>query len=358
MAACSMSPNPVVLRPDPDAVDEAALATLSRAALVLAKGKADPNFRGGAFAERTWGTHEARSIDILTKAASAPASTTTAGWAAELARTSVALLKALTPLSAGAALLQRGVQVEFGSAAAIRLPTMAPGIATFVAQGAPIPVEKFAASGPLMEPRKLAAIIELTSELMASSSAETLVRTALVESVGKGLDQVLFDNLPGDAVRPPGLRYGVAGLTPAAAGAKDQVMLDDVIALVSAVAAVASGPITLVAHPAQAMSLQLRSLGTVQNVVLASAALPAGMIIAVADAALAAAIEGPPVIDASRQAELHREDATPQPINGGSGMASPLASIYQLDSVALRLRWQISWCLRAPAIAWMQSVSW
>jgi hypothetical protein len=235
---------------------------------------------------------------------------------------------------------------------------VAPGSATFVAPGSPIPVERFAATGPQMSPHKLAAIVELSFELMNSSSAESLIRAALTESVGKGLDAVLFDDLPGDTVRPPGLRYGVAALTPAAAGEKQQAMSDDLVALGAAVAAVASGPITYVASSAQALAVMVRSLGTFSERVLASASLPEDMVLAVADGALAAAVEGPPVIDASRQAELHREDTTPQPINSGSGMATPVASIYQLDSVALRLRWPVSWCLRAPAVAWMQAVNW
>jgi hypothetical protein len=249
------------------------------------------------------------------------------------------------------------VQIEFGTDASIRLPTVAPGSATFVAAGSPIPVERFAASGPQMTPHKLACIVELTSEMMASASAETLIRTALVESVGKGLDAILFDNQPADAVRPAGLRWGVAALTPASPSEKAQAMADDLVALGSAVAAVASGPITYIASTAQALAVMVRSLGTFSQIVLPSAALPVGMVIAVADAALAAAIEGPPVIDGSRQAELHREDTTPQPIASG-GMATPVASIYQLDSVALRLRWPVSWCLRAPAVAWMQAVNW
>jgi hypothetical protein len=81
------------------------------------------------------------------------------------------------------------------------------------------------------------------------------------------------------------------------------------------------------------------------------------MVICVADAALAASIGGAPQIDSSRQAELHRE-TSPQPIVSGGVTATPVGSVYQVDSVALRLRWPISWQLRAPALAWMQGVAW
>jgi hypothetical protein len=182
----------------------------------------------------------------------------------------------------------------------------------------------------------------------------------LIESVGKGLDTVLFDATAGDSIRPPGLRSGVGGLTPAAPGvaAKGQAMEDDLVALGSAVGAVASGPLTYVAAIPQALAINIRSLGTFKDMVLPSAALSAGMVLCVADAALAAAVEGPPVIDASRMAELHRE-TSPQAIATGGTMVTPVGSVYQIDSVALRLRWPISWALRASgAVAWMTGCNW
>jgi hypothetical protein len=123
------------------------------------------------------------------------------------------------------------------------------------------------------------------------------------------------------------------------------------------VGTVVGGPITYVAALPQALALSIRSLGSFAYTVLPSAALAAGTVICVSDLALAAVVDGPPVIDVSRQAELHRESAPPQ-INASGTMATPIGSVYQVDSVALRLRWPIAWCLRAAAIAWMQSVNW
>jgi hypothetical protein len=61
----------IPLRADPDALDEVALATLTRACLTLARGKVDPNLRQREFATARWGAGEARSIDVIIKAASA-----------------------------------------------------------------------------------------------------------------------------------------------------------------------------------------------------------------------------------------------------------------------------------------------
>jgi hypothetical protein len=338
---------------------EKALMTLTRSILAVAANKLDPaNARTAeVYARSRW---DDENVVKVIKAASTLALPTTSGWAGELAPISSALLSALVPVSAGASLLQRGLQIDFGRDAQVRLPMIAPGTCGFVAAGAPIPVQKFAAIGPTISPHKMACIVELTTEMISSSSAESLVRAALVESVGKGLDTVLFDATAGDDIRPPGLRNGIAGLTPAAPGvaAKGQALEDDVVALGSAVATVASGPVTYVAAVPQAIALAVRTLGTFTDKVLPSVALPAGMVICVADAALAASISGEPQIDASRQVELHRE-TSPLPIVSGGVTATPIGSTYQVDSVALRLRWNVSWQLRnSGAVAWMTGVNW
>ena len=341
------------------ALDAEAVDTLVRACLTIAHSKFVPASQTREFVrQRRWSDAETRSVDMLLKAASSPAMTGTTGWAAEVTQVSYALLRVLAPVSAGAALLQRGLQLDFGRSAAIRLPTIASGVCSFVGEGQPIPVQPFTASGPQMQPRKMACICELSWELTQAGDAESLIRAVLTESVGKGLDNILFDATAGDSIRPAGLRYGVTGLTPAAAGAKEQAMSDDLVALGAAVGAVASGGITYIAALPQALAINIRSLGAFKDMVLPSAALPAGMVICIADAALAVAVEGPPQIDASRYAELHRETAPGQITSGGT-MVTPVASIYQSDTIALRLRWPICWQLRASgAVAWATGVNW
>ena len=61
---------------------------------------------------------------LLVKAATNPATLTTSGWASQLAQTVVAdFIQGLGPASAGAALLARGTQFQFGKAA-ILVPGM------------------------------------------------------------------------------------------------------------------------------------------------------------------------------------------------------------------------------------------
>jgi hypothetical protein len=339
--------------------DERAMLDLCRAALTIACCKLDPYINAKEFLRR-WGDVEARAVETVIRAAVGPAMTSGSGWAAELTRTSYALLSVLAPSSAGAALLQGATQVDLGGNAQVTLPSFAPGIVSFVGEGSPIPVQKFAASGPSVSPRKLATIVELTNELLNSSNAETLIRAVLIESIGKNLDGILFDASAGDAVRPPGLRFGVSGSTPATvpgSGEKLEAMAADVITLVSAVGAVSGGPVSFIASIPQAVALSVRSFNSLPYRILPSSALAPGMVIAIADATLVSVIDGAPQIDVGRQAELHRE-TSPQPIATGGTMVTPIGSTFQIDSVALRLRWPLSWCLRAAGVAWMTGVNW
>jgi hypothetical protein len=78
-------------------------------------------------------------------------------------------------------------------------------------------------------------------------------------------------------------------------------------------------------------------------------------VIAIAPAAVASAIDGAPQIDARQETGIHMADPASPAIDG----ATPVGSTFQTDSVALRLRWPISWALRDPrGVAWMTGVNW
>src|SRR5262249_41974367 len=119
---------------------------------------------------------------ILLRAASAPATLTNAAWAGALA------------------------------AQAVDDSTAAAG--QWGAENAPIPVRSQAiTAGAVLEPRKLACISVMTSEIAMSSNVEAVVRALLSESAGLALDAAIFSNFAGDATRPPGLLAGVTPIT-------------------------------------------------------------------------------------------------------------------------------------------------
>jgi hypothetical protein len=343
---------PIPLRADPDAARIKAVNSLARAAIAAGLGKLDGNIKPSDY----WG--DDRDVELVLRAAVSP---TAVSNSPALSQIAVAFLETLVPASAGAALLGRGIGLSFAGAAQINVPTIAVPTADFVGEMAPIPVRTApTTAGPTLLPHKLAVIAVLTGEIMRSANAETLVRQALIESTGPAIDKVLFSTAAAAADRPAGLMNGIAPLTPAAAGAKEQAIVDDLQTLAGAVAPVAgNSDIVIVAAPAQAVALALRMPARLSWPVLISASLTAGTVIAVAANAIVSAVDGVPQIDARREVGLNLADPAAELVNVSGVYAQPIGSTFQTDEVALRLRWPISWALRkSTGLAWMQNVNW
>lgn len=290
---------------------------------------------------------------MLTRAATAPAMTTVAGWAAELVqRLVVDALEALGPASAGAQVLRRGLVLNFDGAGTISAPGFVAdfGNAGFVREGNPIPVRQLAAAAANLLAHKLAALAVLSRELIESSNAEAAISDALTQSAGRMLDEVLFDANAADADRPAGLRNGVAASTPSASGDAYEAVFEDIATLINAVAPVGgNGPYVLVGSPGRAIAINLRIQPTPNLLVLGSSAV-VNDLLAIAPAALVSALSVNPTVESSKATTLHMEDTAPQPI----GSAGPAKSMFQTDSVALKLRWPVTWALRdLRGFAWM-----
>jgi hypothetical protein len=335
---------PIPLRPDRHAVSRAAVSSIFRAAVIAGK---------QALGDQSAARSGDADAQLILKTSRSPLSTADAPT---LLTIGVSFLASLTPLSAGAALLSRGISLTFDREGSIALPTMASGEADFVAEGKPIPVKRFDTSVPAsIEPYKLAALATVTGEMMRGSNAEALVRTALSEAAAAGLDKALFSNAAAVVdERPAGLLNGITPLTATAAG--EFAMVTDLDKLASAVAPLAgNGQIVLVAAPAQAVAIALRSAREIPFSIFTSAALT-NTVIAVATPCIVSAVSAPQ-IDGSIQTLIH-EESVPLPINAGTP-ATPVRSVFQTDATSIRLRQQISWALRDPdGVAWTQNVNW
>jgi hypothetical protein len=332
----------IPLRRDPAAVNRALLTSLARAAVAICRADHPRN------ASNEW--PDDRVATLLTRAAVSPTSTSNAAVLTEVASV---FLESMRAHSAGAELLNRSLQLTFGNAAAIKLPTMAPGIAAFIGEGQPIPTKSFATTGPEMKPHKLACICELSNEVLGSPNAESLTRAALIETAAAGLDAVLFDDQPGDAIRPPGLRNNVAAVPPS--DPAPDAWRKDIGAITGAVARAVAGPIIVIAAPEQSAAIPL---GEISHEILVSNALPKGMIVAVSTNALAAALD-PPRIDSGPMSTIHEADPAAELADIGGILATPVRSAFQTDTQALRIRLPVSWALRAPnAVAWITTTAW
>jgi len=340
---------PEDLRRDLSTARENTISSFVRSCIAVGMGKID-RVQPEAYARKTWPGD--RNIVEVMRAATAP---TTIASSGPLAQVVAAMLPALVPVSAGADLLQRVLGLSFSGHAQISIPSIGETIADFVAEGAPIPVQQATTgAGVSLVPHKLSVTITLTHEMMTSSNAEQMVRQVMIESTGPGIDRNLFGSNAGDTVRPAGLLSGVAALPPASAGEKQQAMVDDLAALAAAVAPVSgNGQTAIVAAPAQAIAIALRAPRELDWPLLTSAGLAAGTVIAIATPVLVAAIEGAPQIDARREVAMHLDTA---PLDVP---AARTISTFQTDSVALRLRWPVTWARRdARGVAFMTSVNW
>jgi HK97 family phage major capsid protein len=291
------------------ALRSANVSALMRACAAAALGAYDRTTSPANVLAASW-PHDRDAARLLeTRAATSP--TTTASFAALMSRTVADFIESLAPASAGAALLGQGLQLTFGTNVAISVPSFLANAANvgWVDEAAPIPVRQLnVLGGPILEPDKLAVLTALTNEMISGSNAEAMVRDALTQSAALALDAALLDANASTTARPAGLRYGIAALTASALTDRTEAMLADIATVAAAVAPVAGNTgIALIANPVRAMTLRLRSPRELSVAVLASSAVAAGDLIAVAPPALVSAV-GAVQIKADRESTVHMYD--------------------------------------------------
>lgn len=318
------------------------------------------------------------------RAVSSPANTTTPGWAAELVQTAIGdFLDSLKALSVYPLLRAKGGSYSFDRNGAIKIPSRAstPTLAgDFIGEGAPIPVRKLGLTSITLTPRKMGVISTFTRELAMHStpSIEAVIRDAMAEDTATTIDTRLLDDIAATAIRPAGLRNGVAGLVPSVLTTATERMVADLKALVGAITAVNGGrDIVILLNTAQAMSI-----GFAQTVngeflfastteagqrfgvtFISSANVAAGMVIAVDAADFITATGDVPEYDISEQATIHEEDTAPLPIAtgvpGAGVIATPVRSLWQTASIGVRMLLDINWGVRRVGmVAWVTGVTW
>lgn len=295
-------------------------------------------------------------LQLVTRATTAPATTFTTGWAAELARTVVAdTLTTLGAASAAAEVLRQSLVLDWNGAGIISAPAFVASAnnSGFVKEGDPIPVRQLSAGPALLSPYKLATIAALTREMVESGNAEALISDALVQSTGLALDSVFFDaNAAVANTRPAGIRNGIAALTASASTDLYEAFAEDLTNLVNAVGAVGGkGPFILVAGAGRIASMSLHySTAPSANISLVASSQVGSTVIAIAPKAIAAALSADPDVETTDAAVLVMDTA---PGAAGTTGASE-RSVWQTDSLAVKVRWPVSWALRnAGAVAWL-----
>jgi len=323
------------------------------------------------------------SCELILRAASAPAITTVAGWAQELVQTDYAdLMPLLMPAAILTRLSAKGMTLNFGNTGRIIIPTRSrtPTIAgSFVGEGLAIPVRQGAFTSQTVVPKKLAVISVWTREMADHSipAIEGLIREAIQQDTSVAVDSVLIDANAATAVRPAGLLNGVT-VTTATAGGGMAALIGDIKALIGALTVSTYGnlrsPVFLM-NPSDILAVTLTQAtntgifpfreeirgGTLNTVpVIDSATVPAKTMILVDAADFVVVGGGAPRLETSDQATLHMEDTTPlELVASPSTVAAPQRSLFQTDSIALRMVMPLNWIQRrAGTVAWTQNVTW
>jgi HK97 family phage prohead protease/HK97 family phage major capsid protein len=321
--------------------------------------------------------------DIVLRAASAPAMSTVAGWAQELVQTTyAALMPLLMPKAILTRLATRGLALSFGTSGKIVIPTRSrtPSLAgSFVGEGLAIPVRQGAFTSQALTPKKMAVITTWTREMDEHSipAIEGLLREAIQQDTTVAVDSVLIDANPATVIRPAGLLNGVAAIPPTAGGGIAGIV-GDIVGLINAISVATLGNVRNLVWLVNQTDMLRASLlsapntgifpfrdeirgGTLATVpFIDSATVPAKTMILM-DAADFVVVGGDaPRMEMSDQATLHMEDTNPQELVGSpSTVAAPQRSLFQTDSLALRMVLPLNWLQRRTGtVAWTQNVTW
>jgi hypothetical protein len=299
-----------------------------------------------------------RPVELLLRSPTSPAMVGGSGWADKLAATAVAdVFTGLAPISAAADLIGRGLRVNFDSYASIVVPgrvVVSTDAGGFIGEGAPIPVRAPALSSLTLTPFKLAVICVLSNEVANFSvpNAQRVIEQNLTEAAALRLDAEMFSSTASSSLRPAGLMNGLSTVGAATAGS--EAMSLDIGKLLNALAAAGGGrnPV-FICSSAQAGALKFKAGTHFDYPVLASPALAAGTVVAIEAESFVSGFSAVPEIDTTSAAVLHMEDSTPVQLVSGAGpsVASPLRSLFQTDSTAIRMVLRCSWGLRASGHA-------
>jgi HK97 family phage major capsid protein/HK97 family phage prohead protease len=313
------------------------------------------------------------------RAATVPATTTLTGWAAELVQTSVAdFLSTLSPMAVYPRLSGMGQRFTFGRNGIISVPaeSATPTIAGgFVAEGAAIPVKQGAFTAVTLTPKKMGVISTFTRQIAEHSTPaiEQLIRSKMQRDTAVAIDTVLLDATAASTTRPAGLRNGVSALT-ATAGANFAALVADLKQLLGVLVAANSlrRPVFIM-NPSDALSISLAENaggdfpfkqeingGMFGGYPVITSTVQTLHTVVLLDAEDFVSVTGDePKFDVSDQATLHLEDTAPQAIGLSGSTTVPIRSLWQTDSIGLRMLLDINWAmLRTGTTTYVPSVTW
>jgi hypothetical protein len=342
-------------------IERERMRSLGRAIWSLAASRADRSRTVFDIARKAWPAD--RTVEEIVKAAVTPSDMTSG-----LAGFAQTLLAALARPSAAADLVRRSGPLTWPEGTGtLSVPGLdMGGRASFVGEGAPIPVGQGVSAKLTLMPFKMAELVPITNEMLNYTSAAQMIMDSFTRQIGGRLDSLMFANTAATSVAPAGLLYGInpTAATPTTGGPYDQAMWEDLSTLAGQVSVVSGNDnenIVFIAASKQATFARLRLGDNQYYPILKSDALTNGVVVAVAVPAVAFVMRDPR-FEQSGETAVHMEDTTPLQI-GTVGtpnvVAAPTRSMWQTDSASIRFSWMLNYGLRdSRGLAWCQSVNW
>lgn len=320
---------------------------------------------------------ETKELEVMIRAATAAANTTTPAWAGELIEEQTAeFATLLVPTSVFAAF--PGFGVSFDTTGKIRIPgrNYAVGVSGgFVGEGGAIPVKAGALRSILMTPHKVAVIIALTRELAQRSSpaALPLFRQMVLEDTSITLDTLFLDNTAAVAgIRPAGMQTFATGAnTRVSSGATLANIIADVKDMVGQMGTNRLGrrPVWIMNESNRlGLSMLTNDLGQFMfkdeigrgtffgYPIISSLNVPTGIVFLIDANEIVKAAEGAPNFDVSESATVHMDSAPNADI---AVPATGIVSFWQTDQMGLRMIWDLTWAARQDgAVQTLTGVAW
>jgi HK97 family phage major capsid protein/HK97 family phage prohead protease len=345
------------------------------------------------------------------KTGTTQATTTAAGWAAELVESDLqGFLEELQPVSVYAALRPLGVPLSFGGAHAIIIPrrntthsALNDVAGSWVGEGGVIPVKQISLASQTLYRYKSAVISTFTQEILEQStpSIEGIVRQAILDDTAIALDGALLSASAVVAgVRPAGLMLGVTP-TGSSGNTAENIITDLKVLFSAMVTAKAQRPV-LIMNPNRLLGLSTvttaaggflfrdelsGSSKTLLGVPVITSINVTDTVVMIVDAASFASANDTPDFNISDQATLTMANAdgtAPTQANAAGGTTIGTAeqvvpgggidigqaantpnagytslSLYQTYSTALRMILPTSWGLIRPnVVASLSGVNW
>ena len=239
------------------------------------------------------------------------------------------------------------------------LPVVQP---VFVGEGQPAPNLQSNFKTTVLGPAcKILLLGAVTAELENATpeTASAVIGRVLADVANRGIDATAFGTAAADTVTPAGLLHGVSPTNAAAAGL--DAMAEDLGNLTGAIGAAGIDPSSavFVCGPREAIIIKAKVSPKFDYPVLMTLGLPAKSVACFAPAGVVSGYQDALQIEASKEPAYHFEDTAPTDISTAPGVAAaPVKSMFQTDTISIRVRAHCAWAVAAGAAQVINNVNW